>query len=180
MIYANFAKGQPEMLQKIIRAIQPGVQKPGAGFAGNREAVEPTYHEYFHDIIECLIAALEANDTYTSGHSTRVADMSLDMARALEIKGERWDGRGYPQGLRRNHIPLGSRIIAVADAVDAMTTDRPYKKPLSWEDCYQELQINKEKQFDPMVVEAAAQLWRKWAVNRQDKQTKDETNILRK
>jgi len=56
----------------------------------------------------------------------------------------------------------------VADAVDAMAAGRPYIEPMSWEDCYSEVQVNKGKQFDPMVSEAAEKLWDKWADNRQD------------
>lgn len=66
---------------------------------------------------------------------------------------ERWDGKGYPQGLSGENIPLHSRIIAVADAYDAMTNDRPYRKALSVEKAKQELRDNAEKQFDPKVVD---------------------------
>ena len=48
---------------------------------------------------------------------------------------ERWDGRGYPDGLAGDEIPLGARIFAVADALDAMTSHRPYRRALSWELC---------------------------------------------
>ena len=59
------------MLQKIVRALQLGPKKPGDGFAVYRAAAEPNRQEFFHDIIECLIAALEAKDSYTCGHSSR-------------------------------------------------------------------------------------------------------------
>ena len=145
----------------------------------------------FHDIIECLAAALEAKDFYTSGHSSRVGDMSYDLGRAMGLKGselenihiaahlhdigkmgisetilnkkgkllphefaqiqthpeigykilakskglqkmaeivlhhhERWDGKGYPAGLREDKIPLGSRIIAVADSMGCHDVDK--------------------------------------------------------
>jgi len=77
---------------------------------------------------------------------------------------ERWDGGGYPAGLREDKIPLGSRIIAVADSVDAMTTIRPYRRALSWEECWEEILINKGLQFDPVAVEASEKLWKKWQV----------------
>lgn len=185
--------------------------------------------QHFHDIIECLAAALEAKDLYTSGHSTRVGDMSYDLGRAMGLKGskldnihiaahlhdigkmgipenilnkkgkllphewaqiqkhpemgyrilakskglkeiaeivlhhhERWDGKGYPDGLCENRIPLGSRIIGVADAIDAITSIRPYRKALSWEECWNEVLLNKGIQFDPVAVEAAEKLWKKW------------------
>lgn len=183
----------------------------------------------FHDIIECLAAALEAKDLYTSGHSSRVGDMSYDLARVMGLKGseletihiaahlhdigkmgisenilnkkgrllphefaqiqthpeigykilakskelqkiaeivlhhhERWDGKGYPDGLREDKIPLGSRIIGVADSVDAITSIRPYRKAMSWEECRDEILVNKGIQFDPVVVEASEKLWKRW------------------
>jgi len=185
--------------------------------------------QHFHDIIECLVAALEARDVYTSGHSTRVADMSYDIALALDLKEpqleyvhmaahlhdigklgipdnvlnkkgklspseweqvrthpeigyrilsksrelkdiaeivlhhhERWDGRGYPHALRREAIPLGARIIAVADSIDAMTSQRPYRKALTWESCIKEISANKGIMYDPRVVEAVQGIWHRW------------------
>lgn len=196
---------------------------------------------HFHDIIECLAAALEAKDLYTSGHSTRVGDMSFDLGRAMGLKGselesihiaahlhdigkmgipetilnkkgkllphewaeiqrhpeigykilakskglhniaeivlhhhERWDGSGYPQGLKEDKIPLGSRIIGVTDAVDAITSVRPYRKAMSWEACWQELLANKGIQFDPEAVEASKKLWRKWETRWRDFQRENE------
>ncbi len=66
---------------------------------------------------------------------------------------ERWDGKGYPQGLQGDDIPLPSRIITIADAYDAMTSDRPYKKALSKEEALEELIRNAGKQFDPNLIE---------------------------
>ncbi|MGM0401139.1 MAG: HD domain-containing phosphohydrolase [Chloroflexota bacterium] len=67
---------------------------------------------------------------------------------------ERWDGKGYPTGVAEEEIPLGSRIISVADAFDAMTSWRPYRSPFSVEKAIRELVENKGTQFDPQVVEA--------------------------
>lgn len=186
-------------------------------------------YDTYHDIIDCLASALEARDLYTGGHSTRVGDLTYDLARSMGIKGsalneihmaahlhdigkigvpeaalnkqgkllphewaqvqqhpeigwrilsksqslrriaeivlhhhERWDGKGYPHGLGQDHIPLGARIIAVADSVDAMTSDRPYRKAMSWEQCRNEVDINKAIQFDPVIVDAAAKHWKSW------------------
>ena len=186
-------------------------------------------HGAYHDIIDCLVAALEARDPYTRGHSGRVADMTLDLARRVGLKGatvelihiaahlhdigkigvpdqilrkrgrllpheraaiqrhpeigynilnksqrlkqiavvvlhhhERWDGKGYPSGLKGEAIPLGSRIIALCDAVDAMTSDRPYREALSWRECWHEVVASKGVQFDAVLVEAAEVLWRVW------------------
>ena len=65
-------------------------------------------------------------------------------------------GRGYPDGLAGSEIPLGARIIAVCDAFDAMTSPRPYAKPLSIEQAIRELFRCAGTQFDPDVVEAFA------------------------
>jgi diguanylate cyclase (GGDEF)-like protein len=67
---------------------------------------------------------------------------------------ERWDGAGYPDGLRGEEIPLGARIIFVADAFDAMTSERVYRDPLSERDALAELERCAGTQFDPGVVEA--------------------------
>jgi len=67
---------------------------------------------------------------------------------------ERWDGRGYPDGLAGEDIPLGARIIAVADSYDAMTSDRPYRRALSAQIAIGEIERNAGIQFDPQVVEA--------------------------
>lgn len=66
---------------------------------------------------------------------------------------ERYDGEGYPDGKIGEGIELGSRILAVADAFDAMTTDRPYRKKLTLEEAKEKLKRNKFIQFDPQIVE---------------------------
>jgi response regulator RpfG family c-di-GMP phosphodiesterase len=67
---------------------------------------------------------------------------------------ERWDGRGYPDGLEGDRIPLASRIFSVADALDAMTDVRPYRSPLRWADAIEEIVAMRGTQFDPDVVDA--------------------------
>jgi putative nucleotidyltransferase with HDIG domain len=66
---------------------------------------------------------------------------------------ERYDGSGYPRGLRGDEIPLGARIFAVVDTLDAMTSDRPYRKALRYEQAREEILRNSGLQFDPKVVE---------------------------
>jgi putative two-component system response regulator len=66
---------------------------------------------------------------------------------------ERFDGTGYPYGLRGEEIPLAARIVAVADSFDAMTTDRPYRAALRAEDALQRLDDGREEQWDPLVVD---------------------------
>ena len=168
-----------------------------------------------------LVSLVDLRDSYTGGHSTRVADYSRRMALELQLSDrdaemvimaaslhdigkigvseailrkpgkltdeefedirkhpefgwmvlrgvegfeevsqlllhhhERFDGGGYPGGLRREEIPLGSRIIAVADSFDAMTSNRPYRKAGSAEAASKELVRCAGTQFDPAVVEA--------------------------
>ncbi|MBP8865844.1 MAG: HD domain-containing protein, partial [Acetobacterium sp.] len=66
---------------------------------------------------------------------------------------ERYDGKGYPKGLTGQQIPLPARIIAIADAYDAMTYGRPYKEPLSAEAAIQEIINGKGTQFDPEIAD---------------------------
>lgn len=175
----------------------------------------------FLNAITALAYAMEAKDKYTSGHSYRVAEMSLAIAKELGMDRsriekvrfagvihdigkigvkesilnkpaplsatefdivkshpqtgahilapvvedeeilkvvkhhhERYDGRGYPDGLPGEDIPLGARIVAVADAYDAMTSDRPYRAPLPIERTLEEIRQAAGSQFDPRVVEA--------------------------
>ena len=67
---------------------------------------------------------------------------------------ERWDGRGYPDGLVGNEIPLAARVFAVADTLDAMTTNRPYRPAGRWDQAMQEIVAERGSQFDPDVVDA--------------------------
>jgi HD-GYP domain-containing protein (c-di-GMP phosphodiesterase class II) len=65
---------------------------------------------------------------------------------------ERWDGRGYPDRLKGEEIPLGARIITVADSYDAMTSDRPYRHGMAVEDAVERLKDGMGTQFDPTVT----------------------------
>jgi ribonuclease P protein subunit RPR2 len=67
---------------------------------------------------------------------------------------ERWDGDGYPDGLAGEEIPLGARIFAVADALDALTNHRPYRDGRNWRVSRNEIVAQSGRQFDPQVVEA--------------------------
>ena len=77
-------------------------------------------------------------------------------ARLVRSSHERLDGRGYPDGLAGDQIPLGARIIAACDAFDAMRSDRPYRSAMSTEGALSELQSCAGTQFDPAVVDALA------------------------
>ena len=76
------------------------------------------------------------------------------VAKLVRHSHERYDGGGYPDGLKGDEIPLGARIIAVCDAFDAMTTDRPYKQAVPIRDALAELRRCAGEQFDPKVVHA--------------------------
>jgi response regulator RpfG family c-di-GMP phosphodiesterase len=67
---------------------------------------------------------------------------------------ERWDGRGYPDGLAGAEIPLGARVFALADTLDAITSDRPYRDAQPWDVARQEIVGQAGTQFDPAVVDA--------------------------
>ncbi|HEU5088060.1 MAG TPA: HD domain-containing phosphohydrolase [Roseiflexaceae bacterium] len=71
---------------------------------------------------------------------------------------ERWDGCGYPDGLRGNEIPIGAQIISVVDAYDAMMTTRPYRAALPLERCLEAMQAGRGSQFAPAVVDVFLEL----------------------
>ncbi|GEM_PF-2683918 len=173
------------------------------------------------ETIETLALTMEARDPYTKGHSDRVTEYAVEIAKALnmsepelmalryagrlhdigkiavkddilskqgpltisekeeiklhsdkgaEIVGplqfmkgitacirghhERYDGSGYPDGIKKEEIPVIARILAVADAYDAMTSDRPYRKSLDMDIALLELEKNSGTQFDPEIVRA--------------------------
>ena len=177
--------------------------------------------ESYFDSIESLARAIDARDPSTFGHSTRVAAISLEIARAIGLDAEshktlrraallhdigkigiedrvlhkagpltdeewdvmrqhpligykmlsglhylkpslvgvlhhheRWDGKGFPAGLQGTAISAHIRVLSVADALDAMTSDRPYRKGLAFEDALTEIQKRAGTQFEPAVVEA--------------------------
>lgn len=174
----------------------------------------------FHEFIESFVEILETKDTYTRGHSTRVAHYAIliaekmklsdreielchfaghlhdigkigvpdsiltkksklssieyeqikkhsefgynilnkvsslvEMAEIVRAHHERWDGKGYPDGLSGEKISLISRILAVADSFDAMTSNRSYRKTLGIEEAILELKNNKWQQFDGNIVD---------------------------
>jgi HD-GYP domain-containing protein (c-di-GMP phosphodiesterase class II) len=181
------------------------------------------------ELLELMVAAIEARDAYTSGHSRRVALASEIIAKAIgltpqevervsvaallhdvgkiderfgpilakegrltpeeweimkqhPVRGsqlvgllsslkdvvapvrhhhENWDGTGYPDGLRGEQIPLASRIIMFADTLDAITTDRPYRKALSIDEARAEFLRFRAKQFDPAICDkvVSAAVW---------------------
>jgi HD-GYP domain-containing protein (c-di-GMP phosphodiesterase class II) len=94
-------------------------------------------------------------------HATKSADLVALFSRfqgnvleSVRWHHERWDGKGYPDGISGSAIPLGARIIMVSDTIDAMSTDRPYRKALSFEKVTSELIKYRAIQFDPELVDA--------------------------
>jgi HD-GYP domain-containing protein (c-di-GMP phosphodiesterase class II) len=83
-----------------------------------------------------------------------VAFLRGDGLRIVRSHHERWDGKGYPDGIAGTDIPLAARIFAVADSLDAMTSDRPYRPALTWTEAGREIVGESRSQFDPTVVKA--------------------------
>lgn len=189
-------------------------------------------HDLFLRMTIVLSSAIEAKDKYTRGHTGRVTNYAVAIARQMEANGaalfpenffenlymasvlhdigkigvqeqilnkierltdedieiirkhamygyeilkpltelkdsldgvryhhERFDGQGYPEGLKGDEIPMIARIVSVADAFDAMITDRPYRKGFTIEEGIEEIKRNVGKQFDPVPAQALVQLF---------------------
>ena len=179
-----------------------------------------TYSADILDSIQSLALALDAKDSYTEGHSKRVAEYASMLAKQLGLEFEEiewirlaatmhdigkigipesilckpakltkeeyeimkkhpvigarilkpikplekvanlvlyhheyWDGSGYPNGMKNNEIPIGSRIVSIVDAFQAMTSNRPYRATLPFEEAVKRLRAGKEKQWEPDLVE---------------------------
>jgi HD-GYP domain-containing protein (c-di-GMP phosphodiesterase class II) len=89
-----------------------------------------------------------------------VAPLGLDEGELSIIRNhhERWDGKGYPDRLTKEEIPFLARILTVADAFDAMSSDRSYRKALPLPVCIKELEKNSGTQFDPAIVQATVSI----------------------
>jgi response regulator RpfG family c-di-GMP phosphodiesterase len=90
------------------------------------------------------------------GSSSRVLQVGADIAKGHH---EKFDGSGYPLGLAGDDIPIFSRIVAVADVFDALTSERPYKKAWTLEDAVDFLVAGSGKHFDPKCVQAFLDAW---------------------
>ncbi|MBC8236751.1 MAG: HD domain-containing protein [Helicobacteraceae bacterium] len=101
---------------------------------------------------EYVLIQLHAESGYTALSNIKAY---RHLANIVKSHHERWDGNGYPSGISKENIPLESRIIAVADTFDAMTTNRIYKTRVGKQEALNEIQILRNKYFDPVVVDAA-------------------------
>jgi len=93
-----------------------------------------------------------------------------DVAEIVKQHQERWDGKGYPRGLKGEEIHLYARIVALADAFDAMTSDRVYRKAMSIEEAIDEIIRNKGTQFDPLVVDAFLRAYQNGLIKVEDEE----------
>jgi response regulator RpfG family c-di-GMP phosphodiesterase len=102
-------------------------------------------------------AVMQQHTVFGEEMLANVTLMTGEGLKVVRSHHERWDGAGYPDGLTATEIPIAARIFALVDAMDAMTTDRPYRRAQTWEDATHEILAQAGKQFDPRVVAAFAQ-----------------------
>ena len=119
----------------------------------------PTLSHDFGESLGYLITdpgRLRARDVLARDHYVGPAPVPFlqSIRRVVRACHERWDGKGYPDGLAGEEIPLHARIIFVCDAFDAMTSDRPYRTALPAEVAIRRLRRGSGTQFDPAVVAA--------------------------
>ena len=119
-------------------------------------------HEEFAPLLRKEGRLTEEETALMQTHSTRSAELVGIISKfrgfiqdSVRHHHERWDGQGYPSGVSGTNIPLAARIILISDTIDAMTTDRPYRKRLALEIVIAELQKCKGTQFDPALVDVA-------------------------
>ncbi len=116
------------------------LRKPGA-LTDEEVAIMRTHTTIGGDTLRSVLDQYEGQ-TFLS--------MAMEIAYAHH---ERWDGRGYPKGLKAEEIPLPARIVTVADAYDAITSRRPYKEPFSHKEAVRRIVVDRELHFDPVLVD---------------------------
>ena len=156
-----YTKGHSERVAETSVALAQELNLPG------REIENIEYTALLHDIGKIGIAdnILGKNSSLTDKEFDKIKEHTVMGAKIIEpvdfLKNsyeaiyhhhEKYNGTGYPDGLKEKDIPLSARIIAVADAYDAMGSDRPYRKKLSKDKILNELKDQSGKQFDPEIV----------------------------
>jgi uncharacterized domain HDIG len=215
-----------KVIINIELSYQINIDRNGLDINMNESRVFNIEQVDYHEIIECIVEALDAKDPYTAGHSQRVSDMALEICNLIGLKKEdiekihiaahlhdigkigvpdlvlnktdklnqeewelmkkhpqigadilskskhlnelkhivlchheRFDGYGYPLGLKGEAIPTGARIIAICDSIDAMTSNRSYRKAHSLSYCHEEIEKNLGKMYDPIIGQFILDHW---------------------
>jgi len=158
-----YTKGHSERVAKMALALAQELNLP------EREIEKIEYTALLHDIGKIGVdeRILGKDDgltdeeykkikehTITGAKIIEPVDFLKDSYKAIYHHHERYDGDGYPDGIKEQDIPLSARIISVADAYDAMGSDRPYRKKLKQDKIMKELAEQSGKQFDPKIVKA--------------------------
>ena len=161
-----YTSGHSLRVRELSRAIALELQLP----AQQIEEVETAallhdvgkIHEEFAPLLRKESRLTDEETALMQTHAAKSAELVGIISKfrgsvqhAVRHHHERWDGQGYPDGITSATIPLASRIILIADTIDAMTTDRPYRKRLSLEIVIAELQKCRGTQFDPAIVDVA-------------------------
>lgn len=161
-----YTSGHSLRVRDLSRAIALELQLPGREI----EEVETAallhdvgkIHEEFAPLLRKETRLTPEETALMQSHAVRSADLvgmiskfRGNILRAVRHHHERWDGEGYPDGVRGREIPLGARIVLIADTIDAMTTDRPYRKRLPLDTVIAELLKCRGTQFDPELVDVA-------------------------
>ena len=162
-------RGQPSpLIASIVVALGRQLQLPDAELDRLRVAA------LLHDVGKVAVppeildkpSPLTSAEWRTVVQHPRIGQVILEQAAALREAvpiilhhHERFAGHGYPYGLRANEIPLGARIVAIADAYDAMVHDRPYKRAVPHDQAIDELRRHAGTQFDPELVELFCDLY---------------------
>ena len=159
----QYTRGHSEKVTKFAMDIAASIGLP------KDDRVMLSYCDRLHDIGKIAVSDLILNKRSTLTAAER-AEIQLHPAKGVEILSnlkflengmpairyhhERYDGKGYPEGLKGKDIPVLARIIGCADAFDAMTSDRAYRPKMETSRAFSELKENRKKQFDPEVVTA--------------------------